>query len=389
MNTIREPAAFTIRRDDINALVAGKLGLEPNEGSAFFKFMRGGGKETELSGRYGELLEDPLFLKAIRIAARPDAYVVNRIGGGSVELTEIRLYRSGSEGEEAAAVQRGPDGTLTIQLFAGFREYLAWWMENFAGEHVETAANRIPGKITLEQFLYILHAVDCFRRVSYRNLLDHAYTERAHLTLSEFADTMAASVKSMDIRWLLPAFMTVLPGFENYPTQLVPEDAAVLFERGILENAHLAAGGEVLVFGEAGQLMGLEFFRSWVMASGFALHMQTPEGFTATDRFFVAPTALTNHFVRLEGPENGKTMVRHEAYTAKQLAGALDKLFGKVFAAGASSAAAKTAAADLRPSAGKASSSPAQGTAGGFCHHCGAKVSAGASFCAKCGTKLQ
>jgi hypothetical protein len=155
--------------------------------------------------------------------------------------------------------------------------------------------------------------------------------ESAHQKFSDFTQTMAAAISSADIRWLLPAFMVILPGFETYKIEIIPENAGVLYDYNFLENAKLASGDDVLIFGEAGESMGIEFYRTWLMASGFEINVSESNGFTTTDRIFIAPTAVTNHFVRLETSGNGNTMVNHQAFTIEELNVKLDELFEKAF----------------------------------------------------------
>lgn len=162
-----------------------------------------------------------------------------------------------------------------------------------------------------------------------------------------------------------------------------------------------------MVFGEAGQIMGVEFFRSWLTSCGVEINMAGENGFKAVERFFIAPTLLGNHFVRLESVDNGKAMVNHQLYTIEQLAFKLGELFGKAFGMDVSdvSSAIKSAQATPPPAqaapifsapkgAEKSADVPRQTKAAPpppsprFCRNCGTKLSAGAAFCANCGAKL-
>jgi len=182
---------------------------------------------------------------------------------------------------------------------------------------------------------------------------------------------MAVSIKSMDIRWLLPAFLVVTPGLEQYQSEIDPQNIGVLLEHDFFREGKLASGGDVLIFGEAGQIMGVEFFRSWFTSCGVEINVACSDTFEAVERLFIAPTLLGNHFVRLEGTDNGKAMVNHQLYTTEQLAFELDELFGSAFAVNVVSKTAPT------PPAKK------------FCSSCVSKVSVGAVFCGNCGAKLK
>lgn len=391
MGTIKEPVIFKIKQADVKALFAGELDLAFNQGSAFYRNVKNGVPDTDVRTVYAQLLKDQKFLRAARIIAQPDLYVINRIGGSAMGLTEIRLHRKKDEGEWVAVTEE-QDENWIISIFENFEGYLKWWMEGFAGKNNEAVVNCIPPLVSLEQLLLILHTVDCFRRVSYKNMLDFKYTQRAHLQLSEFTDTMAASIKSKDIRWLLPAFMTVLPGFNEYQTEFSPENISVLFEHSFLENARLGSENEeVLVFGEAGHMMGVEFYRSWFTSSGFEINTAGLEGFATEERFFIAPTILTNHFIRLQNTDKGRVLANHQAYTFEQLQIKLDELFEAAFTKEVSpvtpsspvysppvtqspdpAGGQKTAPAELGPK---------------FCYNCGSELSPGAVLCPGCGAE--
>lgn len=330
MANYKAALTFEINQTHIGKLFSDVLGIVPNRGSAFFGATP---TDMDLSDVYREQLKNEEFLRALRIVAQPDLYVVNRIGGGSMGLEEVRIHRKKGEGEYVVATAQADDGTCVLQVYENYKAYLAWWMEKFAGKNDETIANYVPPKVTLEQFLFVLHAIDSFRIVSYRNLLNHVYMEKAYITYAEFAKTMADSIKSNDLRWMLPSFMRILPGFEKYNLEMSAENAAFLVGQGIMENAKLVKNDElVLVFGEGGLSMGVEFFRFWIMSSGFEINVLTLDGFAAKERLFNAPTAISNHFVRLETGKDGKTMVNHQTYTREQLEVKLDELFGDVFA---------------------------------------------------------
>ncbi len=322
----KEPVTFELKMGELSAVITKQLGLTPNSGSLLQR-----APEPELrDADFAQLLSDGDFLRAARLLAEPDLYVVNRIGGGSMAPEEVRLYRKKSEGEDVAAVAVAPDGTCTLQLYADYRDYLSWWADNFAGKNEETMANYIPPTVSLEQFLIILHAVDCYRRVTFTNMLNYVYANTVYITGAEFARTMAASLKSGDIRWLLPAFTAILPGFARFNINIVPEDVGVLLEHNFFINARRAEDGEdVMVFGEAGRNMGVEFYRSWLLSSGFEINVAGPDGFTAAENIFIAPTALANHFARLLPQEDGKVLVNHQAYTREQLELKLAEIFAK------------------------------------------------------------
>lgn len=373
MDKVKEPVSFSIELADIGALLARDTGLSPNSGSTFYKAAPVAGAGRDIKSAYRELFADQEFLKALRIVAEPDLYTVVRVAGAQ-GLTEMRLHRRKSEGEYVAATELRADGSLTISVFDGYKDWLAWWTKGFAGLSDVPAVNYIPPKVSLEEFMFVLHVVDSFRRVSYQNMLNHVFTDRAYIKIPEFVGSMADSIKSLDIRWLLPAFLAVTPGVEQYQTDIDPQNIAVLLQHEFFTEGKLASGDDVLVFGEAGQIMGVEFFRSWFTSCGMEIKVAGPDGFMAAERLFLAPTILGNHFTRLEGADNGKAMVNHQAYTTEQLTFKLGELFERAFAI------------DIVPVRVKIATAP---PVKNFCGKCGLKISAGAAFCGNCGTKIK
>ncbi len=386
---IKEPVIFSIKQDDIGAILAIATSPLPNTGSAFYKAAPADRAGTDIKAAYGELLTDKGSLQALRIITQPDLYLIARIAGVQ-GLSEIRLHYKKSEGDLVAVTEETAEGNLTISIFDNYKSWLSWWIEDFASQSGQPAANYIPPKVNLEEFMFVLHAVDSFRRVSYQNMLSHVFTDRAYARVPEFLQSMADSLKSLDIRWLLPAFLTVTPGVEQYQIKIDPQNIGVLLEHDFFREGKLASGEDVLIFGEAGQIMGVEFFRSWFTSCGMEINVAGSGAFTAAERLFIAPTLLGNHFVQLEGGDKGKTIVNHQLYTTEQLAFKLSELFGSIFELNVTSG---TAEPGVEP-AQKLPESPEQPLvptppAKRFCRGCGSQVSAGAAFCGKCGMKLK
>lgn len=386
MSKIKEPVVFSIKQADIGALLAEDANLTPNNGSAFYNAVPADRVFLDIKAVYGELLTGKGFLQALRIITQPDLYLVARVA--SVQgLSEIRLHHKKSEGLFVAAAEENAEGNLIISLFDDYISWLDSWIEEFASQSEQSVANYIPPKVSLEEFLFVLHAIDSFRRVSYQNMLDHAFMDNTYIKVPSFLQSMADSLKSLDIRWLLPAFLAVTPGVEQYQTKIDPQNIGVLLEHDFLREGKLASGEDALVFGEAGQIMGVEFFRSWFTSCGVEINVAGSGVFTAAERLFIAPTLLGNHFVRLEGADNGKAVVNHQLYTTEQLAFKLSELFGSAFDINETSG---TAEPGVVPSP-EPPESPIVPTppAKRFCSGCGAQISAGAAFCGNCGTKLK
>lgn len=301
------------------------------------------------------------------------------------------------------------EGSILILVYENYGAYLDVWAQDFVSPNDAPAANYIPPTVKLEEFLFILHVVDSFRRVSYQNMLDHAFTDRAKITITEFMESMTDSLKSLDIRWLLPAFLSVTPGIEGYHTEMDMKNLEILLTHAFFEEETLTSGEETLMFGEAGQAMGVEFFHSWLLSCGFEINVAGSDGFQTVERLFIAPTVLTNHFVQIEDVEEGKASVNHQSYTMEQLMYKLGELFDKAFSMDVfpiptiSKAATdvsqsvddapfpdSTVPMSAEPSAGvrdqtKTDTMPFTPK---FCRNCGFKLNEGSSFCSNCGMRL-
>jgi hypothetical protein len=176
MGTHQEPSVFIIKQADARPCFKG-TGLEITAGSLFYTIRQGGAVSSNLKKTYASLLADPEFLRAARILAQPDLYVTVRMAGVK-GLSELRLHRKKGEGAYVVAAEAMEDGRIAISVFDDYRAYLDRWAKDSASPADETAVNYLPPKIRFGEFLLALHAIDSFRRVSYRNMLDHAFMER-------------------------------------------------------------------------------------------------------------------------------------------------------------------------------------------------------------------
>lgn len=264
-------------------------------------------------------IEDESKKLSISIVKEADILIETRIGGGVLGLEEVKFYhKKGSP--HWLAFEREQEGIIVMQLFDSSQDFVDWWIDKFAGENFDSVPNRIPPKIKLQEFMLILHSVDMYRRASYQNMLAHNFVERLKLDYKEFADELVNSLKSNDVRWLLPAFLKLMPDIKRFDMEIKPEDANILFEQMFLLNMHSEIDNkDFLTFGEAGTSMGVEFFRTWYMGAGFEFKERKAEDWESKSCWFFVPTSITNHFVKIEPESELLTMVNHQAYTKEQL----------------------------------------------------------------------
>lgn len=388
MDSFKVPTTFEIKKPDILRVLIGELKHTIQEGS-FFKGLSSPTK-AGVSDIYIELMTNSEFKKAAALIAAPDAYAVLRSGGGSMPLEELWLHLGAADGTltAAAAVVTETQDAFMIQYYEHYHDFILSWCHAFATDPQETTANYIPPKVELEAFLFVLHSIDAFRRATFKNLLDYAMTETPVITFSEFTSSMGDSIRSGDIRWLLPAFMVVTPGMHEVSIDLKPSYASVLIDKSFIIHAQTdKSEKDVLVFGEAGRVMGVEFYRTWLQCFGFALKVKQGScgngiSFRTAERFFVAPTALANHLVRLEMTEYGSTMVNHQAYMKDQLVQKMNEIFEaalKGTSATTGQAEPESVAAAIEPIAAEKKAK--------FCFNCGKPFHGAADFCSNCGAK--
>lgn len=384
MNNSSDSLTIQVTKGELYA-VLGKYGLKSSGLSPLIKHLKVTPLSSVISDNIKAALDNPVFRKAFNIVANPDLIVNSRIGGGSTGLEEMQLCRNKSQGDTLALVLEDESNNIIIKLFSNYAEYINWFVSNYAGKNKETVANYIPPSTELESFLFILHAIDAFRIASYKGMLNYASGKKAEMKLVEFAQTMEKSIKSRDIRWLLPAFVILTPGLDEYNLDLTPEKSKILVGQNFTVSSIDAASGEgIMTFGEAGKNMGVEFYRSWMLAAGFEINISTASGKKTVSRMFIAPTALANHFVKLENGIGGKCIVNHQAYTSNQLEVKLEEIFEQAMSMKTETFEAERVQVQNNP----VNPPIVEARTNKFCKNCGAVINPNIKFCANCGTKV-
>ena len=356
---------FEVEEEDLLALFTEELGINPQKESILMG-LKPIHKERQKSLKeiYSAYLVDSDFGKIGRIIGAPDTIIHQRIGGGSTHLDQVRLYSNKVEGKAVVSVSKTTEGIFVLGLYDQIESYIDWWVDQYGGDCETTVANYMPPKIRLEAFLFLLHGIDMFRRITFENMLAYRYSEALTLSYADFAKKMSVSIGSNDIRWLLPAFLVLTPSILGEDLKLEAEHASILMDLNFLENAGKKDDGDVIMtFGEAGHITGVEFYRTWLLASGLEIKIGSKDGFETKGRFFIAPTALCNHFVHIEKEDDGQIYVNHQAYTKAQLSFQLKKQLGAFF-------------------------QEAHQQVEKICSQCNHQVPEDALFCNKCGNKL-
>lgn len=380
MDKGKEPIRLMMKKEDIGTFISENPGLLPNEGSVLTQESWAKGAPRDLKKVYGDKMTQEAFLDMMTTVLQPGWYGAVRLVG-SQGLQEAWIHGLDAKMEGVVLVEQGEAGALVLARYDRLQDWLDPFLKGIAAETELPEANYLPPKTTFEGLLFVLHAVDAFRRMSYENMLKHIFSDQPYVIVSDFLKTMADALKSRDIRWLLPAFMEVTPGVEAYEAKIDPEHMAVLFEQDFFRKGKLASGEDVLVFGEAGQVMGVEFFRSWYNSYGMRFAVKEGQGFVTKEQWFIAPTLLGNHLIRLDKDDQGKSYVNHQMFTKEQLIYMAQSLLKNAFIPRATKEKHK-----LEPKT--VPEIEAGNTEIRFCGNCGAQVIPGAAFCGSCGNKL-
>lgn len=402
MSTVVErvagPVPFHIPAADVGPLLADQLGLRPSATSPLAKPLSGyTARSAVASEAAGATASRPLFARAAKVLEAPDLRIAHRFGGLSPSVSVLDVYRSTvAERDLLVAVQAAADGSLGLLAFESADSYLSWWLETFAVAAAAETPNYLPPPLTLEATLYLLHAVDSYRRAYYQSMLEYTAADDLKIPTREFFRTMLQSAKSGDARWLAAAFLASTPGLPR----LNPADSDFepLWGLDFLVPDNLPATGEdAFVWGEAGSVLGQEFLLSWASFVGWEAALLTP-GQQSLYRAFLATTSVANHLFIVEPGPDGATRVNHQAMTLARLRTRLEAMLGQALEAvpdpspsAFPSSMPEEIVAPVQPLAARVT--PAAPTlerrapqvARRFCTQCGGPLVEGDRFCAQCG----
>lgn len=270
------------------------------------------------------MVENEVFAECIKVLAEPAVLVKMRIGGGNTDFDEAVIYKNASR--ETIVTVTDVYEYYIFQVYQNISNFCERFAATYAGSNNEKTVNYLPGKVPLESFILILHAVDSYIRKTYENLLEHTYSDNMYITYEEFIKTMHASIKSRDIRWILPAFIIIAPGMEKLKLDFKKETVLLLGKNSFIGNGRIKdSKKDVMLFAEASKAMGIEFLKTWMLCIGFEFtHLSQSEN--KKERLFIAPTGITNHMVNIF-EENNKSWITHNNYTYEEFTDKLEDFF--------------------------------------------------------------
>lgn len=319
----------------------------------------------------------------------PSMTFVLRTGGGAAPMQEqVVCLRDGAK--PAGLLLSGADAVLCLYedentVFDGF-------IGPNASRSREAVPNLIPPLTDPEVFLCLLHVIDMYRRSLYASLLACRPQTEPGVSLEAFGRDMARVLAAKDVRWLLGAFVALMP---NLPLAGERPDAVrALVEAGLCRLMKDKAGKPWLTYTDEGRALGVEFERTWLMGCGYALHAKVAGQDVTVGTGFVAPTALTNHTVTLVA-DQGRLRINHQAFYDDQLKALWAETVANGWKQVRSGVAQPAPAASPRmrpmpqeaaaPQGASASPVPAPETGKAFCMYCGQPLLQSDRFCNTCG----
>jgi hypothetical protein len=233
-----DKGAYVIQllKKDIGALFSGLLKLKAGTDSPFETEINSFTiSSTEISQELKTLAGDKMLQVAAKIIAEPAYTVENRLGGGSIGYDVTAVCGNAGISKNVVAINSIGNDTYAIQVYDNSASYVKWWVDSFAGKNDTTIPNLVPPNVKLEEFLLVLHAVDFFKRCSYEDQLEFKADINPLRPVKTFLDTMSASIKSKDIRWLLPAFLAITPNLDDIKLNIEENDIVILTNKTFLK----------------------------------------------------------------------------------------------------------------------------------------------------------
>ena len=366
--TITEPSVFTINKNDIGILLH-RLQLQAVAGSPLHPFADSNTPVTPTE----ELLQNNLFIAAMQVLAAPQRLIRMYAGGGTQPRGDLFIaVQPQNKTVQAVAVTPSQDDTWTVVAHAEIKSCINWLLDIVAVEN-ETAA-ALPATFSPEFLLYLLGAIDQYKRCGYEELLQYKQGDAYVFTLNAFADNMQKAMKSADLRWLLPSFVVLTPGFSELNLMADSTVYEQLIDADIMLPVE-STGEPMFTFGETGKELGEEFSKHWIQSSGIEVSTVSGEGAVAQHRAFLATTMLTNHLFEIvkTGTANN---IGYASHSHHSLAALLEEWMTKDVIEPAVVKAEETTVQQAVVSVKK------------FCPQCGEPVRESTKFCAKCGKPL-
>jgi hypothetical protein len=327
-----KPVAFAFTGDELNKVIIGNLGLKCNKLSQLSSAIPVVASSSENATQAVSL---PLFRRAAEILANPGVKLSCAKGGSTLAVESFNVYGCATPaGMELVAALRPGDVSLVL-YFATVETFLEWWTDLFACKENNPVTNYLVPELPLEEFTFILHVLDAFRRIHMQSMLLYRPLKESRISINEFMASFEVALNSGDVRWLMPALFSITPGLKDILLDLHPDiiDTAEALHF-IKRTTNPNNGGDELLYLDPGIALGYEFATSWLFGLGLAAEVLTGDEVSMVAREFLAPTALSNHLFTIVKGNSGLEMFTHFALTLeeyrKHMAALLKKAAAKV-----------------------------------------------------------
>lgn len=329
----------------------------------------------KLSDEAGKLHRDSEFKKAAEVLASPSLKVSIRRGGSTLPFEASTVYAKKEKDDITFVYLKEVDNTLMMTLFTDVRSYTGYFAAQNASPVEAVPLNTIKATQDIETLLFIFNLLDCYRRTYMGLMLEGSEDTIDAIYEDEFLSVFEKNLKSKDIRWLLPAFLNLVPGVGDFAISLTGEqlDYAEAMDF-INRSANKKENRPVYYLGSNARYMGLEFSLFWKYAAGFEVTGWDEKAMSAEilGRYFLAPTEEGNHLIRLI-PMGEKAKFTHFCLSLKELEEELCNILEGYLSGLAKASGFKVSIT---------------GKANNFCGSCGARLEKGSAFCGNCGAKV-
>lgn len=314
----------------------------------------------ELSGKTMELLTDEDLKIIVKILSEPDLKLSQRRGGSSIPYEASSLYIKEVKDKAYLVYLQEDEGAVLATLFYDAASYAEYFAARNASPVTDKPLNLMQSALDIENLLFIFNLLDCYRR-AYLNYMLQDSTESVEAVYEdEFLYEFEKSLKSNDIRWLLPSFLKLVPGIEKVNMKFSAEqldfaEAMDFINRSINKEENRP----IYYLGSNAKYMGLEFSLLWKFGAGFEISAwnEKTKSIESKGRYYFAPTEEANHLIKIISIGD-KAKYTHTSLSLKEVKEKIKNILEEHLA-------------NIS-----------------FCHNCGAKIEKDSSFCGNCGTKL-
>ena len=272
--TETETLAFQVASRDLGPFIVDAGGHHPDPLSPLAPDLESYAPgSTRPSSDLEAVLAHPRARDVASVVACPSLKLWGRTGGGTVPVSSFAVCgRPAIHPDLFVVVSPSFEDAFVLEVLEGIEEVAAWWADTLASPVEDDRPNLLPPPIALETLVYAFHTIDAFRRATLEGMLAYTTTEQPAISADEFSDSLLRAIGSRDLRWLLPAFLHLVPGLDV--AGIDPRSEHLLFlvnQSFFVPAAEREDDRDVLVFGEAGIALGAEFHHGWLSAAGFEL----------------------------------------------------------------------------------------------------------------------